>query len=388
MPEAEEATVTLGTSYALLAAASLPLGVAAGYVMHRSDFCLAGMFRDVFLFRRADMLRILLLLVLLSMALFEGARLLGLLVVYPFPFLYAPSAANLAGGALFGVGMVLAGGCVVGSLYKAGAGSVASAVAILGLVLGSTVYAEFHPLWKAFASATTFLPGRVTLPQALGVAPTVLVVPTLAAGALVLLRWARRGVMVRRSAAEGYLQPWKAAVALAVIGLLSVLFVGMPLGVTSSYTKIGAIIEEEVAPGHVARSAYFQGVPLHYVQPITGVPLEGGVGPRFDALSAIQFPLVIGIILGSALSAALLRELRPSPRLPARQVLSALGGGTIMGLASRMAPTCNVWHLMGGLPILSMSSILFLGGLLPGAWLGSRLLATLVIARPSPARTR
>ncbi|MEJ2201296.1 MAG: YeeE/YedE thiosulfate transporter family protein, partial [Desulfuromonadaceae bacterium] len=96
--------------------------------MHRSDFCMAGMFRDLFLFRDYSMLRVLLLLVLVSMVLFESFRLLGLLHL-PFPLFAPPCWANLIGGTLFGVGMVLAGGCVVGTLYRLGAGSLPSLMA-------------------------------------------------------------------------------------------------------------------------------------------------------------------------------------------------------------------------------------------------------------------
>jgi len=69
------------------------LGLAAGFVMHRSDFCLAGTFRDLFLFRSLFKLRILLLLIITSMILFEFARLAGLLI-YPFPLLYSPSSSE------------------------------------------------------------------------------------------------------------------------------------------------------------------------------------------------------------------------------------------------------------------------------------------------------
>jgi len=50
-----------------------------------------------------------------------------------------------------------------------------------------------------------------------------------------------------------------------------------------------------------------------------------------------------------------------------------------MGVAARMAPACNVWHLLGGVPILAAQSILFVLGMVPGAWLGSRLLTRLVL---------
>jgi len=372
-------------TYLLLAAASLLLGLGAGAVMYRSDYCLASMFRDLFLFRRLDKLRTLVLLVGATMLLFEGARLFGLLPNYPFPLFYAPTAANVIGGVLFGIGMVLAGGCVVGTLYKMGAGSIVSATAFVGLIVGSTVYAEFFPSWAAFIKRTTFFPGKITLPQLLGVGPTVPILVIAAAAGALLLRWQRQGKFRRASALAGDLQPWRAALLLALIGLLSVVVVGMPLGITSSYAKIGAWIEQLALPTHVELSAFFQAVPLHYRHPLTGAELAGGSGPVLDAIYAIQFPLLVGIVLGSAVSALLLGEWHLRRGIPRRQLVSALAGGIIMGLASRMAPTCNVWHLLGGLPILALSSFLFLLGLFPGAWLGGLLLTTVVLPRNAVA---
>jgi uncharacterized membrane protein YedE/YeeE len=371
-----------GATLAAVVPVSLLLGLATGAVLHRSDICVAGMFRDLFLLRRADMLRFLVLLVVASMALFEAARLLGLLRPFPFPLLYAPTSANVVGGLLIGAGMVLAGGCVLGTLVRLGAGSFASLVAFAGIVAGSGLYAEFHPAWKAFAGATTFWKDGITLPQALGVGQTGPVLIVAGAGGLLLLRWGRAGLLYRRSPAAGHLQPWKAALALSAFGLLSWTLVGMPLGITSSYTKLAAIVEGLVAPGHLAATAFFSGVPLKSVHPLTGEALVGGPGPGFDALAAIQYPLVLGIVLGSALSARSVGEFHPRLAVPGRQLASAFAGGLLMGLASRMAPTCNVWHLFGGLPILATSSILFLGGLVPGAWIGTRLLARLVVRAP------
>ena len=51
-----------------MALTSLVIGCAVGYVMHRSDFCMAGMFRDIFLFKRYFMLRILALTVKTGLA--------------------------------------------------------------------------------------------------------------------------------------------------------------------------------------------------------------------------------------------------------------------------------------------------------------------------------
>ena len=53
---------------------------------------------------------------------------------------------------LLGVGMVLAGGCVVGTLYKMGAGGIGSVAAFGGLLAGSALYAGVHPAWASFAT--------------------------------------------------------------------------------------------------------------------------------------------------------------------------------------------------------------------------------------------
>jgi uncharacterized membrane protein YedE/YeeE len=152
------------TPYPLIMIICLVLGYLAGIIMHRSDYCLAGMFRDLFLFKRTFMLRTLVLLVVSSMILFEAARQIGILPLYPFPLLYSPTPANIVGGMLFGLGMVLAGGCVVGTLYKMGAGSILSTVTFAGLILGSFFYAEIHPGGR-FIRAPFF---TAMLPQILG----------------------------------------------------------------------------------------------------------------------------------------------------------------------------------------------------------------------------
>ncbi|MCU0840763.1 MAG: YeeE/YedE family protein [Thiobacillaceae bacterium] len=365
--------------YLTIMLASLAAGLTAGFVMHRSDFCVTAMFRDLFLFRDAYLLRMLVLLVATSMLLFELARAAGWLAPYPFPLLGPPSVASLVGGFVFGIGMVLAGGCVVGTLYKLGAGSVASGVALLGMLAGSTLYAEIHPAWGAFARASLLDARAITLPQWLGLPPAVLILPLAGLGAVLLLRWARAGALTRISHAAGHLPAWRAALILAGVGLFSWLLVGMPLGITTSYAKLGANVAAWFRPEHVAGLAYFAALPLDYTPPFADRPIQGGPGPAFDAVGAIQYPLIVGIILGAFASALLVREFRVRLGAPPRQLASALIGGLLLGLSARMVPGCNIWHLWGGLPILALQSLLFLAGLVPGSWVGSRLLARFVI---------
>ena len=93
------------TPQILIMMTSLVLGLAAGAVMHRSDFCMAGMFRDLYLTRQWVMLRNLVLLVASSMLLTEAGQIFGLFSS-PSVLFGPPTLGNILGGMLFGVGMV------------------------------------------------------------------------------------------------------------------------------------------------------------------------------------------------------------------------------------------------------------------------------------------
>lgn len=362
----------------------LTLGTIAGFVMHRSDYCVAGMFRDFFMFRQSFLLRNLALQMILTVFLFEAARLTGLLPLYPFPLLAQPSLANLIGGVFFGIGMVLAGGCVVGTLYKLGGGNVLSLVAFIGLILGSGLYAEIHPWWSKIIFKTTFLVPNRTIPQLLGISPTVVALAVIGASFPVLYSWYRQKLLLRPFPLAGYLQPWKAAVVLAVIGLCSYVLFGMPLGITTSYAKIAAMIEKSLIPEHLAATVFFQGKPLQVVNPLSSIQMEGWNGPQFDYIWAIQFPIIAGVVIGSWFSSLLLRGFHPHWQVPQYQYLLTLSGGIILGMSSRMAPGCNVWHLMGGLPIFAISSLLFTAGMIPGAWLGGKIISAIILKKSQP----
>ncbi|MBA3014810.1 MAG: YeeE/YedE family protein [Proteobacteria bacterium] len=360
--------------------AGLLMGIVAGFVMHRSDYCVTGMFRDAILFKNFFMLRSLLLQVTVSMIFFETLRRSHFLPLFPFPLLAPPALSNIVGGMVFGLGMVLAGGCVVGTLYKLGAGSLISATAFLGLILGSALYAELHPWWASLVRQTVLTKEALTLPALLNIDPTLVILTVALPASWLCIRWWQTGRLTINTSVRGYLQPWKAALILAVIGASSYVAIGMPMGITNTYAKFAAIIENAIIPAHVSRNPFFAAQPLDIVHPASGALLHGGAGPALDSIWTIQFPLIAGIILGSFISALLLKEYLWHTRIPGRQLAMAFIGGIILALGSRMTPGCNIWHLMGGLPILALSSLLFVIGLLPGAWLGSKILTRVVMS--------
>jgi len=354
------------------------LGIVSGIVMHRADFCLVRPFRDLFLFGSLERFRYLVLSIGGTMFLVEMGRIGGVIPFYPFPLLTPPALTTLAGGVLFGIGMVLAGGCVVGTLYRMGSGQGTSLTAFIGLIAGSGLYAEFHPLWKSLQQTTTLTPA-ITLPSLLSMTPGVLTIPLSILLLFLSYSWWKGGSLSYRNRARGSISHRTATLILIAVTLTSCLLIGMPLGITTSYAKFAATIEWVIAPDHVASLPYFMARPFTYHPPLSQITLTGGAGPFLDAIALIQYPLIIGIVTGAFLSSLALGEFKIFLSAPKNQYLLSLAGGVLMGLGARMTPGCNVWHILGGIPILSLSSLLFTLSLFPGAWVGSRILSRVIL---------
>ncbi|PLX46593.1 MAG: hypothetical protein C0609_00245 [Deltaproteobacteria bacterium] len=351
----------------------LAIGSLAGWVMHRSDFCLTGMVRDVFLTRSFLLLRALLLSVVISTLTFEILRRFGVSI----QVFGSPSAAHLLGGIGFGVGMTLAGSCVVGSVYRFGGGEVTGAATILGLIFGSLIFFELAiPISGFFKRISLF--EAATIPELLGADPLYVVLPSALAGSLFIISWARGGKLTLKSFIPTYLQPWKAAVAISFLGALSIFFFGTPISISTLYAKVATTIEAAIFPGHIARASYFSksvAIPLEF----QGGSITINNGPVTDTLFIAQGALFIGIFFGALFSAKMAGDYEVNFRIPPRQYLSAFAGGVIMAISARIAEGCNVWHLLGGLPYLSISSLLFLAGLFPGSYLGGLILKNRII---------
>lgn len=361
----------------------LLLGLIAGAIMQRSDFCMTAAFRDLFLFRSTTMLAALLILVTVSAVLFELIHTMTGSEQFFASAFGAPSLVTVLGGGIFGVGMVLAGGCVVGTLYRFGAGSRLALWGLVGMIVGSALYAEIHPFWRELQKMTTLGPQTVTLPQWSGLPPWLFVLTLLLVTGILFWRWPKAfAPLPGWREINGYIPPFYAAIALAGVGTLSVILSGKPLGVTTSYAKMAAHLERLLAPGHLAATPFFA-TQSPIVFPFVPGTFFAGPGPTFDGIAIFQYPLILGIILGSALSAWHLVEWRWSRGAPWPQTASVLFGGILMGVASRLAAGCNIWHLWGGLPVFAVQSYLFLLGLLPGAWLGGRLLLRWVLPEKS-----
>jgi len=110
-------------------------GAAFGLIFQRSRFCLARAFREPFMTGEAEHTRAAALALAVSMVGFSILKFTDLRDprdwVFPGFWLGA-----LLGGCLFGFGMVLAGGCGAGSLWRAGEGHVKLWIAVVCFAVG------------------------------------------------------------------------------------------------------------------------------------------------------------------------------------------------------------------------------------------------------------
>jgi uncharacterized membrane protein YedE/YeeE len=118
-------------------------GFAIGFVMHRSRFCIARAVREPFMTAEGDMTKAVILLLAAGIPLASlvfQTELLDPYVGIPPRFWLG----SLGGGVVFGVGMVFAGGCGSGSLWRMGEGHLKLWVAVFFFAwVGSTAGALF-----------------------------------------------------------------------------------------------------------------------------------------------------------------------------------------------------------------------------------------------------
>ncbi len=350
-------------------------GLAFGAILQRSRFCFAGGFRDLFLLRdRRVALGILAALAVGSvgyMAIY-GAR-------WPDAFETpdTPSAAHIApaswhllvGGLSFGLGMVLAGGCITGSLYRLGEGSLVAPVTLAGSVLG--YWAGFLS-WRFFYVNAIATGPVVWFPKHLGWAFSLALQLGLLAALAALVLWKCPGlppkpgpavtprVALRKAFVEGW-PAWLGGAAIGVVGTLAYLRMH-PLGVTSELGRLSH--RAGMAVGLLPKS--FPG--LGDLRGCSAMVEQAG--PTMNAV------FVVALVAGSLAAALLSGEFKVRVGRPRTYALS-LAGGVLLGFGAMISLGCTVGTFLSGTMAFSLSGWLFGLGLLAGAWAGARVLRRL-----------
>jgi len=344
---------------------AVPVGFLFGFLLQKGDLCGASAFSEVILARDWRKTFGLWVAIVVSMVGFAAIAELGWVRLAPKPMFWMN---YVVGGVLFGVGTVLAGGCISGCLFKAGAGNLNSMAALTGMPLGIGMveYGVLNAFHRSMMThvVTSETGGPVTLTSMTGLPFWVLAIGIGAATvAGVLVRRARRpshargaqGPPVRRLLA-GPWKPWQAGLAiglLAVPAYLSSAASGRnyPLGVTHGVLQAyQAVTDNQVV--HVWKPA----PPAAATRPAPPPPTPPA--PRPKPINWWLVSVVIGMVPGAWVAARLSGVARLLPRNPVETV-TAFFGGILVGAGAAFATGCVVGNILSGWALMSVGMVVF-----------------------------
>jgi uncharacterized membrane protein YedE/YeeE len=331
-----------------------------GWALQRGRFCMNTAFRDTIFIKEFVTFRAFLLALLVSII---GANLLSdyhVITLKAQPFW---PVAHILGGLLFGMGMVLAGGCGSGIWYRVGEGQLASFVAVGGFFTGIAIMQD--GLLKPFFDWTkqpafTFMgtaadgsryPYKLSALFGDSTAGKWGFIAVVAVAILVAI-WPEKPFALKKG--KGYY--W--SVTGVLIGLISVLalYTSAKYGDLHdsarglSFTTPTRELFFTLFTGE-SRSPYFQNYTLGNLKLTWGVFF------------------IIAVPIGAYLSARGLKEFAwKCPRDP-KEILAVMLGSLMMGFGSSLALGCNVGQAITGLSTLSVGSFFATIAIILGNWI-------------------
>lgn len=344
-------------------ASAFVLGIAFGAISQRTNFCTMGSIADVFAFGDATRLRQWLLAIAVAVL---GTNLLaaGGLIDTADSFYTAPRLlllSHLVGGLLFGIGMVLAGGCPSKTLVRVGGGSLKSLV--VAIVIAVVAYISLRGLLAVFrVSVIEVVDFEFATTQDL---PSLLALTGLAkpvaqaaaglgfAGALAIFVFRDREFRHFDNLLAGFgigaiiVAAW---VVSGVIGHVA----EHPRTLEEAFLRTNSGRMESLS--FVAPTAYT----LDYLMLFS------------DASRVITLGVaaVIGAIAGSALTAIASGRFRWEGFRDTEDTANHLVGGALMGFGGVTALGCTIGQGLSGASTLALGSFVALASIIAGAVLG------------------
>ncbi|WP_300555144.1 YeeE/YedE family protein [Limnohabitans sp. Rim8] len=338
------------------------LSLAVGVLIHRGHFCTMGAISDWVVMQDATRLRQWALALAVAMMGFGTMALLGW--IDPANTIYAAKhlswLSGLFGGALFGVGMVLASGCSSKTLVRLGAGNLKSLVVLLAMAVAALatmkgltavwrvnfidpigVHLSHGPFMGQWLSAMTGL----SLSNAWGLSAGLV--------ALILLVWVTKG--------RGFntLFNWVTG---AGLGLLVVAFWWLS-GIFGFVPEHPETLEPFFLTTHSGR--------------MEALSFTAPVGYWLDALLyysdgskrlTLGMVTVLGVLSGACISSILQGSFRWESFTQRSDLLRHLVGGSLMGAGGVLAMGCTFGQGLTGLSTLSLGSAVSVTGIFVGAY--------------------
>ncbi|WP_312979147.1 YeeE/YedE thiosulfate transporter family protein [Corynebacterium sp.] len=302
----------------------LAVGAVLGFVMQRGRFCVTGFLRDIFTQRTWRGVTALLVVIAVHAVGLTALTSTG--VIDPDVSDFAP-AAVVIGGFVFGLGIVLAGGCASGTWYRSGEGLVGSWIALAMYALSSAAM-NYGPLSGMNEWLGGYTVEATTVPETLGVTPWIFVVLIVVVTALMVRHYVSRDRSVPKPATLAPQKtgiahlltekPWHFYVTAAIVGVIGV--IAWPLSAATGRNSGLGI----TTPSADLASWLTTANPANW---------------NWGVL------LVLGILVGSYIAAKSSGEFRV--RVPdGRQAVRSVVGGVMMGVGAVWAGGCTVGNGM------------------------------------------
>ncbi|WP_028307745.1 YeeE/YedE thiosulfate transporter family protein [Desulfitibacter alkalitolerans] len=134
----------------LILGAYWAFGIAFGFVLQKSRFCFAASLRDPIIAGSTSILRAIIVAVAIMTITFSLIQYISLIQgASRIPgFIHPVGFHTAVGGFLFGVGMVIAGGCATGTLMRIGEGFLMQLIVLIGFLIGTLLGARHFPWWE------------------------------------------------------------------------------------------------------------------------------------------------------------------------------------------------------------------------------------------------
>lgn len=126
-------------------------GLIFGYILQRSRFCFTASMRDPYLTGGTSLTRAVLIAFAITTIGFTAIKYGYFAKGLPIPgmsYVVPISLATIVGAFLFGIGMVIAGGCASGTLMRVGEGFLMQIIVLVFFILGSLWGAHDFGWWK------------------------------------------------------------------------------------------------------------------------------------------------------------------------------------------------------------------------------------------------
>ncbi|KGG81296.1 transporter [Caloranaerobacter azorensis H53214] len=378
----------------------LIIGLTIGYVMQRSRFGFAGTIRKLYLTGDSSLTKALMFLfsitLLATAAIHYGAFVKGADVYYRAiksgaavipgsDYVEPANLATIIGGILFGIGMMLGGGCASGTLTDVGEGEGRALIVLFFFSTGALWGAHDMPWWKQ--SIFFKIHKRLYLPDVFGYIGTI--VFSLLGYLLIYViakkyedKRRRENTLKLEEYAEWekelpqpkkykffsketyhkfFVKRWSyytGAVFIMIMFITILVTTGTSWGVTAVFAHWAAWFYQALGIVDVSNWEWFSG------------RMDVIKGGFFNHPGSMRN---MGIIIGALIAPLLAGHFSFKKDFRLKDVFFYAIGGLLMGYGARIALGCNVGALYSGLSNMSLSGWVFMPSLTLGGILGVKL---------------